>query len=120
MFQLTDIRGFSKPFAKAVEDPGFPVGGVDLVGEGRGLPRQVCFENFVCQNERIGTLRGGVRWAHPPLDPPMQRFGKESLPITVCDGIINLSINKSTCDFCQIFLLDKGFHAILYGLPNKI
>ena len=36
-----------------------------------------------------------------------QRFGKENLPITVCDGIFNLSINKSTCAFCQIFLLDK-------------
>ena len=29
------------------------------------------------------------------------------LPITVCDGIINLQINKSVCDFCHIFLLDK-------------
>ena len=34
-------------------DPGFPVGGVDLVGGGRGLPRQLYFANFVCQNERI-------------------------------------------------------------------
>ena len=42
----------------AVADPGFPVGGVDLVG-GRELPRQLCLENFVCQNERISTLRGG-------------------------------------------------------------
>ena len=23
-----------------------------------GLSRQVCFKNFVCQNKRIGTLRG--------------------------------------------------------------
>ena len=36
-----------------------------------------------------------------------QRLGKESMSITVCDGILNLSINKNTCDFCQIFLLDK-------------
>ena len=28
------------------------------------------------------------------------------LATTVCDGIINLQINKSTCDFSQIFLLD--------------
>ena len=40
-------------------DPGFPAGG-------RGFPRRVHFENFVCQNERIQTLRGGVRRASPP------------------------------------------------------
>ena len=43
-----------------VADPGFPVlGAVDLVG-GHRLPTQLCFENFVCRNERIRTL-GGVR-----------------------------------------------------------
>ena len=48
-------------------DPGFPVGGgVDLVGGGVGLPRRLCFENFVCQNERIGTLRGGRAPGAPP------------------------------------------------------
>ena len=47
-----------------VADPGFPVGG-------RGLPRQLHFENFVCQNERIWTLRGGRASGTPPLDPPM-------------------------------------------------
>ena len=36
----------------SVADPGFPVGG-------RGLPRWLRFENFVCQNERIWTLGGG-------------------------------------------------------------
>ena len=42
----------------AVADLGFPVGG-------RGLPRWLHFENFVCQNERILTLRGA--WAgHAP------------------------------------------------------
>ena len=35
----------------AVADPGFLVGG-------RGLPRWLRFENFVCQSERIWTLRG--------------------------------------------------------------
>ena len=39
-------------------DPGFPVGGVDLVA-GCGLPRWLRFENFVSQNERIWTLRLG-------------------------------------------------------------
>ena len=39
-------------------DPGFPVGGRGPRGGGRGLPRWLRFRNFVCQNERIGTLRG--------------------------------------------------------------
>ena len=34
-------------------------GDVDIVG-GRGLPRRLRFENFVCQNERIWTLGGGA------------------------------------------------------------
>ena len=38
-------------------DPGFAMGGMDLKG-GRGLPMQLCFIKFVCQNERIGSLRG--------------------------------------------------------------
>ena len=50
---------------RAVADPGFPVGGVDLVG-GRGLPRRLRFEKFVCQNERIWTLGRGRVLATPP------------------------------------------------------
>ena len=34
-------------------------------GGGRQLPRQLRFEKFVCQNERIGTL-GGPAPAAPP------------------------------------------------------
>ena len=50
-------------------DPGFHVGGdVDIVG-GPGLLRRLRFENFLCQNERIWTLR--VPGARPPLDPSM-------------------------------------------------
>ena len=37
---------------------------------GGGLPRHLRFKNFVCQNERIWTLRGGMCWECPP-DPPM-------------------------------------------------
>ena len=49
---------------QSVADPGFPVGGgVDLVRGGVD-------ENFVCQNERIGT-RGGARAGRASLDPPM-------------------------------------------------
>ena len=39
--------------------------------------------------------------------PLCQRFGKK-LPITVCDGIINLKVHVRSCDFCQIFLFGKG------------
>ena len=42
---------------RAVADPGFPIGGIDLIG-GCGLLRWLCFLKFVCQNERIGSLRG--------------------------------------------------------------
>ena len=46
--------------------PGFPVVGTNLVGGGgRRLPRRLRFENFVCQRERIWTLRGGGGDAHP-------------------------------------------------------
>ena len=51
-----------------VVDPGFPLGGVDLVG-GREFLRRLRFKNFVCQNERIWAL-GGMHQARP-LDTPM-------------------------------------------------
>ena len=37
---------------------------------GRGPPRQLRFENFACQNERIWTRRGACA-GRAPLDPPM-------------------------------------------------
>ena len=50
----------------AVADPGFPVGGgADLVG-GCQLTRQLRFEKFVCQNERIWTRRGPRAGGAPP------------------------------------------------------
>ena len=39
-------------------DPGFPIGG-------RGLPKRLRFENFVCRNDRIWTL-GGRAPGTPP------------------------------------------------------
>ena len=47
-------------------------GGREPRRRGCGLPRQLHFKNFVCQNERIGTL-GGRAPGEPPLDPPMYR-----------------------------------------------
>ena len=43
----------------SVADPGFPVGGGRGPHRGHGLPRQLRFVKFVCQNERIWTLGGG-------------------------------------------------------------
>ena len=51
---------------KTVADPGFPVGGRGPRRGGRGLPRRLRFENFVCQNERIWTL-GGACAGHLPM-----------------------------------------------------
>ena len=47
----------------SVADPGFPIGGVDLV-RGRGLPRRLHFENFFVKMKESGPLEGGVRRAH--------------------------------------------------------
>ena len=49
-----------------VADPGFPVGGHGPRMGRRGLPRQLRFEYFVCQNERIWTL-GGACAGHLPM-----------------------------------------------------
>ena len=38
---------------------------------GHQLPRWLCFNKFVCQNERIWTLRGCTPVV-PSLDPPMK------------------------------------------------
>ena len=40
---------------------------------GRGLPRQLRFVKFVCQNERIGSLRGAHAGCAPP-NPPMLKM----------------------------------------------
>ena len=56
---------------KTVVDPGFPVGGrAPVGGGGRGPPTWALFGENVCENERIGSQKGGVPGARP-LDPPM-------------------------------------------------
>ena len=41
-------------------------GGVDLVGGGVDSRGSLRFKNFVCQNERIGTLKGGASAGRAP------------------------------------------------------
>ena len=50
-------------------------GGRGPRSRGCGLPRQLRFENFVCQNERIGTLKG-ARAGRAPLDPPVHGYSR--------------------------------------------
>ena len=52
-----------------VADPGFAVGGCEPV-RGHGPLTQFLFGENVCENERIGSRRGGMRQARL-LDPPM-------------------------------------------------
>ena len=47
---------------------------MDLVGGGVDSRGGLHFENFGCQNERIWTLRGGVRRATVIVDPPLGGF----------------------------------------------
>ena len=68
--QNKEADSYSEVKYSTVADPGFPIGGHGHCRRGCGLPRWLCFENFVCQIKRFGTLRG----AHAgctPLDLPM-------------------------------------------------
>ena len=49
--------------------------GVDPL-EGHGPPTQALFSENLCKNERVGSHRGVVCWAHP-LDPPMLKVVKK-------------------------------------------
>ena len=49
-----------------VADPGFPIGGHAPIGGGHGPLMWALFGKNVCKNERIGSHRGGMHWAHPP------------------------------------------------------
>ena len=48
-------------------------GGVDPLG-GHGPPMWVLFGKNVCENERIGSRRGGVRPARPPRSANVNRY----------------------------------------------
>ena len=63
---------------QAVADPGFPVGGGHGPRRGgRRLPRRLCFRNFLCQNERIRTLRGGCALGTPPRSANAKRLTRD-------------------------------------------
>ena len=47
-------------------DPGFSVGGRGPILGGFWPPTWALFSENVCENERIGPCRGGVRWHAPP------------------------------------------------------
>ena len=67
-------------------DPGFPVGGRRPRRGGRGPPRQLRFENFACQNERIWTRRGGARRVRPPRSANTQGQGLSPTYVLAAKG----------------------------------
>ena len=74
-------------------DPGFPVGGgVDPLG-GESLT-QALFGKNVCENERIGSRRGGGVHPARPLDPPMDYYKS-------IFKYFNISKNKFTENFIR-------------------
>ena len=73
---------------------------MDLVG-GRGLPRQLRFENFVCQNERIWTLGGGGGCAPVSVnvDPPMHHIPHAHIsPSEICAPKLMYKYAKNVFD----------------------
>ena len=61
MLKVTCFNGVltNKYKCTSVADPGFPVGG-------RGPPTWALFGENVCENERIGSHRGGACTRHTP------------------------------------------------------
>ena len=85
--------------SSAVADPGFPVGGRRPHG-GRQLLRWLCFEKFVCQNERIWT-HGGARTGSAPW-------------IRHCSVLCIVKINQ----FFTVTLADTLLEKMLINLNN--
>ena len=52
-------------------DPGFPVGGVDLVGGGADSRGSYISKILYVKTKELGPL-GGARAGRAPLDPPMK------------------------------------------------
>ena len=63
--RLTGHGAHEQMLEIVVADPGFPVGGRGPRG-GAWTPEAFTFRKFVCQSERIGTLRGDARRVRPP------------------------------------------------------
>ena len=70
---------------------------MDLIGGGRGPPRQLRFKNFACQNERNWTRRGGRAPGAPPLDPPMILQSKMTKIIPICKTCNPLQASVRKC-----------------------
>ena len=83
-------------------DPGFPIGGREPRKGGRGLPTPLCFENFVCQNERIWTLRGGGHVLGTLLDPPMKCLIVTNMQFTTYN--FPNCLKCTGCSKCYFFL----------------
>ena len=90
-----------------VVDPGFPIGGHGPHRRGCGLLRWLHFENFVCKNERIGTLRGACAGC-APLDLPMSsqqhcaHFTRWQHHFTVPKTILYDLISLEGAEHCDI------------------
>ena len=93
-------------------DPGFPVGGgVHPLG-GHGPPTWALFGENVCENETIGSHRGGACAGHAPLDPPMLYI---SIPCSkakclmipqashVVDNVIRKKVDRDKGNLCFHF-----------------
>ena len=72
-----------EPQHLTVADPGFPVGGADLIG-GHQLLRRLHFEKFVCQNKRIWTLGGARAGGAAPWTRQCLSKGTEIEFLLVC------------------------------------
>ena len=84
--------GLSLPtFSVLGAGPGFPTGGMDLTW-GRGVDlRHRCFTVKMCENQRIGSRRGGMHWkilfVDQPMSLPAEIWNLAQLKWQICRGL---------------------------------